>query len=159
MTWRGSTTTTKERILASLPYIFPLVVVFPLGRGLIHLLPFLAFIYLPIEPFLEIYYGIPFAGLAVFFVLLFAVVRNQNISGFIRFNTMQAILIDIALVLGNMVFGVFIPALGSQLVAETLANLIFLATLAACIYSVVQSLFGRYAEIPGISEAVESQIR
>jgi uncharacterized membrane protein len=159
MTWNGSTTPTKERIFGSLPYILPLVVAFPFGIGLIKLLPFLAFIYLPLQPFLQIYYGVPLAGLAVFFVLLFAVVRNQNISNFIRFNTMQAILIDIALVLCNMVYSVFVPALGSHLVAESTANLIFIATLGACIYSVVQCLRGQYAEIPGISEAVESQIR
>jgi hypothetical protein len=42
---------------------------------------------------------------------------------------------------------------------ETLANTIFLGILAAVVYSVFQSLMGKYAEIPAISDAVHMQVR
>jgi len=37
--------------------------------------------------------------------------------------------------------------------------MVFLGVLAMCIYAIVQSARGIYAEIPGISEAVNGQVR
>jgi hypothetical protein len=45
-----------------------------------------------------------------------------------------------------------------SLLTETLYNTIFLGTLVACIYAIIQSAMGKYAEIPGISEAAYSQV-
>ena len=94
-----------------------------------------------------------------YFLLLFLVVRNENISHFIRFNTMQAILLDIVLFLCQLIFGLLGGAVGDGLIVESLSNVIFLGTLAIVGYSVVQSLMGRYAEIPTLSEAVHMQVR
>jgi uncharacterized membrane protein len=110
-------------------------------------------------PAIIVYRAIPFAGLVVFFLLFLLVVRNERIAHFIRFNAMQAILIDIALVLCSLALEILLPALGTNLLIQTLFNVIFLATVIACGYSVVQSLLGRYPELPGISEAVYSQVR
>ena len=156
MTWRGSATA-KDRIFACLPYLLPLLSALPFGAYLFGQFPVLALILLPLQPLLAIY-SIPFASLIIFFVLFLGVVRNENISHFIRFNTMQALLIDIALFLCSMALRILVPALGTGLVGQTLFNVVFLGTLAACVYSVVQSAIGRYAEIPGISEAVYSQV-
>lgn len=156
MTWRGSATA-KDRVFACLPYLLPLLSVLPFGAYLFRQFPVLALILLPLQPLLAIY-TIPFASLIIFFVLFLGVVRNEKISHFIRFNTMQALLIDIALFLCTMALQILTPALGTGLVGQTLFNVVFLGTLAACAYSVVQSAIGRYAEIPGISEAVYSQV-
>ncbi|MBD1837617.1 hypothetical protein H6F78_21735 [Coleofasciculus sp. FACHB-64] len=156
MTWRGSATA-KDRVFACLPYLLPLLSVLPFGAYLFRQFPVLALILLPLQPLLAIY-SIPFASLIIFFVLFLGVVRNEKISHFIRFNTMQALLIDIALFLCTMALQILTPALGTGLVGQTLFNVVFLGTLAACAYSVVQSVIGRYAEIPGISEAVYSQV-
>ena len=51
------------------------------------------------------------------------------------------------------------PGLGVNLLTETLVNFAFLGALAACFYSIIQTVLGRYAEIPTISEAASSQIR
>ena len=40
-----------------------------------------------------------------------------------------------------------------------IVNFAFLGALAACFYSIIQTVLGRYAEIPTISEAASSQIR
>lgn len=158
MTWRGSTTVT-DRILASLPYLLPLLDVYPFGQFLLRQFPFLGFIYLPLQPLLALYYGFTFAGLIIFFVLYLAVVRNERISHFIRFNTMQAILIGILLSLVGLTFQILGPALGRNILTETLFNIVFLGTLVASFYSVIQSLIGRYAELPAISEASYMQVR
>lgn len=158
MSWRGTTTVT-DRIWASLPYLLPFIVGFPFGISLLQEFPILGIIFGPLFPVLSLYYTVPFLGLIVFFLLLFLVVRNTNISHFIRFNTMQAILLDIVLILCQLILGIVQPALGDSLIAETLNNVVFLGMLAAVGYSVVQTWRGEYAEIPTISDAVHMQVR
>lgn len=159
MTWRGSTDF-KDRIFACLPYLLPLFYSLQFGEHLLAQFPILTIILSPIlRPVDWIYGSFPFAGIIIFFLLFLLVVRNERVPHFIRFNTMQAILLDIALLLVSLVFSVVLEPLGDNLLTETLDNVVFLATLVACGYSVVQSLMGRYAEIPTISEAVYAQVR
>ncbi|NEQ63022.1 MAG: hypothetical protein F6K53_38945 [Moorea sp. SIO4A1] len=157
MNWRGSTDI-KDRIFAALAYLLPLIVVLPFGQFLLRQFPILGIIYLPLQPLISIYYGLPLVGLIIFFVLFLAVVRNPQISHFVRFNTMQAILLDILLVLCGLLLPILVQALGVNLLTETLYNIVFLGILAACGYSMIQSLMGRYAEIPSLSQAVYSQV-
>ncbi|MFP5274712.1 Tic20 family protein [Coleofasciculus sp.] len=158
MTWRGSTTV-KDRIFAALPYLLPLLYALPFGIFLLRQFPVLNIILVPLSPLIFIQRTIPFAGLILFFVLFLAVVRNERIAHFIRFNTMQAILLDILLVLCSFAMSILGRGLGPNFFIETLSNVIFLGTLAACGYGIVQSLLGRYAEIPTLSEAVYAQVR
>jgi len=156
MTWRGSTTV-PDRIFASLPYLLPLIDGLAFGRFLFAQFPVLQLLLIPLAPFMQLY-RLPFASLIIFFALYLGVVRNENISHFIRFNAMQAILLDIVLMLCNLVLGIFE---GPQVafIAETLYNMVFLGAFAAFVYAVVQSLLGRYAEIPPLSDAVYMQVR
>ncbi|AFY56628.1 hypothetical protein Riv7116_4197 [Rivularia sp. PCC 7116] len=158
MTWRG-TTTVKDRIFASLPYLLPLVEGLAFGSFLLNQFPALRVIFIPILPVIAIYNGIPFAGLIVFFALFMLVVRNEKIAHFIRFNTMQAILLDIVLVLSGLVVRALSPVPGANFAIETLANTIFIGLIVAVVYSVAQTIMGRYAEIPAISDAVYMQVR
>lgn len=163
MTWRG-TTTVADRIFASLPYLLPLIDGLAFGKFLFLQFPVLAVLFLPLQPVLIIYgildssfFGL--GGLIIFFALYFLVVRNERIAHFIRFNTMQAILIDIVLVLCRLIVPILAQGIQISFIVETIFNVIFLGVLAAVIYSVAQSLLGRYAEIPTISEAVHMQVR
>jgi hypothetical protein len=159
MNWRGSTNPT-DRIFACLPYVLPLVYSLSFSGPLFAQLPELQILFIPLMPILALYQTIPFASLIVFFALFMLVVRNENINHFIRFNTMQAIMIDIVLILCSVVVGFMLePILGSGLLLQTLFNVIFLGTIAAVAYAVVQSVLGRYAEIPTLSDAVYMQVR
>lgn len=159
MNWRGSTDA-KDRIFASLPYLLPLFYARPFGVYLLRQFPALQVILGGLLGPVSFIYGvIPFAEIVIFFLLFLLVVRNERISHFIRFNAMQAILLDILLFLCTLVFQFVVSPLGLGLLTQTLANVVFLGTLAACFYSVVQSLLGRYAEIPTLSEAVYAQVR
>lgn len=158
MTWRKSTTV-KDRILACLPYLLPLIEGLAFGSSLFSLFPALRVVLVPLLPLLALYTSIPFAGLIIFFALFLLVVRNESISHFIRFNTMQAILIDIVMVLCSLVLQILIPIPGASFAVQTLASTIFLGVVVAVVYSVVQSLRGHYAEIPAISDAVYTQVR
>ncbi len=158
MTWRG-TTTAPDRIFACLPYLLPLIEGLAFGRFIFEQFPAVTILLVPLFPIIQLYQSIPFAGLIIFFVLLLAVVRNESINHFIRFNTMQAILLDIILVVFQLIFSFLGGAIGAGLVGQTIANVVFLGIIAAITYSVVQSALGRYPEIPTISEAVHMQVR
>ncbi len=159
MTWRGSTDT-KDRIFAALVYLLPLYSAFAFGIFIFQQIPFLgAALAIALYPLAFLYSSLgSFGSLIVFFVLFFAVVRNPRISHFIRFNTMQAILIDILVYLLGLVLGFVARGLGANLVVETLFNVVFLGAFAACVYSIIQSVIGKYADIPTISEAAYSQV-
>mgnify|MGYP002776997092 CR=1 FL=1 len=158
MNGRGSTTV-ADRIFASLPYLLPLIDGLGFSRYWFQEFPPLKVLILPLVPVLQIY-SLPFAGLLIFFGLYFLVVRNDNTSHFVRFNAMQAILIDIVIIMCRLIVSIMEPTFqSSSFIVETLYNTIFLGVLASVIYSVVQSILGRYAEIPAISDAVNTQIR
>lgn len=168
MTWRSSTDW-KDKIFGALVYLFPLFSLFfqppDFGQYLIGQFPFLNLIAIPLLPLAIIYNllaSLPligsFAGLIIFIILFAAVVRNPDISHFIRYNAMQAILIDILLSLLSLVLSFILKGINIELFTEVLFNTIFLGTLVACIFGIIQSIMGKYAEIPLISEAAYSQV-
>jgi hypothetical protein len=158
MTWRGSTTP-QDRIFACLPYLIPFLDGLGFSTPFFRQFPMLQPLLFPFIPIMQVY-SLPFVSLIVFFALFLLVVRNENINHFIRFNAMQAILLTIVLFLCQLIFNYVLQrALQGGLILETLFNVVFLGTLAAVIYSVVQSALGRYAEIPTLSDAVYMQVR
>jgi Chloroplast import apparatus Tic20-like len=158
MAWRGSTTV-QDRIFACLPYLLPLMHGLTFGVFLLQEFPVLQYLFLPLIPLLQIYSSIPFASLIVFFALYLLVVRNESISHFIRFNTMQAIMIDIVIFLCSLLLRILMPIPGASFATQTISSTIFLGIVAAVAFAVTQSLRGKYAEIPALSEAVHMQVR
>ncbi len=165
MSWRGSASP-SDRIFASLAYLLPLLdVVAFVGQVIANsdsfLKPLLRLIVVPLVPLLSIYYAFGgFMSFIIFIALFMLVVRNDAIAYFIRFNVMQAILLGIALSLFQIVWRYILGPIfpGDSMITQTLFNTVFLATLAAVGYSVVQSALGRVAEIPTISNAVRAQL-
>jgi uncharacterized membrane protein len=169
MTWRGSTTP-LDRVFSSLLYLLPLIEAILFYSGsFFSQFPELTIVLLPLQPFIAIYTlvlrlfsfgGISLGGLIIFFAIYFLVVRNERIRHFIRFNAMQSIMLGIAMSLFGVIWiYVFQPIVGGGLIEDTLFNVIFLGTTVAVIYSIVQSVMGRYAEIPTISDAVYMRVR
>ena len=153
-------TDTKDRSLGALIYLFPLVYSLPFGIALLTQFPWLYQFFSPLIAIYGLTNSLPFASLIIFFGLWFAVVRNENVSYFLRFNGMQAILMNILQILFSLIMGILLPALGAQsLITETLNNTIFMGSIVACFYCIFCSVRGQYAEIPAISEAASSQIR
>ena len=98
-------------------------------------------------------------GCGSFLHLLFLlVVRNPKVPYPIRFNVLQAILIDIVLVLLTLAFDTVLAPLGAGFAIRTLSNTIFLGTMLLVLFSVIQSLRGKEADIPTVSEAVRMQL-
>ncbi|MGB3494105.1 MAG: Tic20 family protein [Elainellaceae cyanobacterium] len=172
MTWRGSTTS-LDRVFACLVYAFPMVQALLFYSGpFFRQLPFTQIIFAPLIPFVVVYQFIqtivPFGlgGLIIFVALLFLVVRNDRVRHFIRFNTMQAILIGIVLTIFSLIWAFFATALGLQnpagvalMLRDTVFNVLFLGAMVSSVYCIVQSIRGKYAEIPTLSDAVYMQVR
>lgn len=155
---QSDNTPTLDRLYACLVYLLPLLDGVSFGAFFFKALHLDSVFFL----LLGIYGSLPlqpFTGLIVFFVLLLAVVRRENIPHFIRFNTMQALLLDIVLMLCGLILDVLRSIIASGLFVETLYNTVFLGLVAAIGYCVVQSIRGQYAEIPAISDAVKMQVR
>ncbi len=156
--------TALDRAFAALAYVMPLTSAIGVGSAFFAFLGAQApavlnlffLLLLPLTPFIWIETQ-PFLGLAVFIVLFAFVVRNPNISRFIRFNVLQAILVSFVISIGGLAVSILGP-LTQGLLGETLLNVFFLGGMAVVVYSVIQSLMGRYAEIPTVSEAINMQL-
>lgn len=165
MTWR-STTEISDKLLGGLPYLLPLFDAVIVGGALFKLLenfpvfaPLGEILFLLITPVMIAYRLVPFGlgSLVVFFALFLLVVRNPNISHFIRFNALQAILIGIAISIGDIILSL-LQAPGLYLITDTFYNVLLFGGVAAVGYSIVQCLMGRYPEIPTVSEAVHTHL-
>lgn len=147
-----------QRLLAAAAYLLPWSDAIPFGRALFGLFPALQWLSLPALPIAVLEQAVPFGGLVLFLALYLAVVRNARVPYGIRFNVLQALLIDIVLVLVGLVFQVLLNPLGAGFAIRTLSNTVFLGALAVVAYGVVQNLRGQDADLPTLSEAVRMQL-
>jgi Chloroplast import apparatus Tic20-like len=157
MSFRGSTTV-PDRIFAGLPYLLPLLHGLGYASSFFNVFPALQFLFVPFMPLLLLY-NVRYASLIIFLALFFLVVRNENIKHFIRFNTLQALIVDIMLVIVDLILPFFGKVSGADFIVTTISNVVFLGVIAIVVYSIVQSLRGLYAEIPTLSEQVYMQVR
>ncbi len=159
--WRGANGPT-DRIFSGLAYMLPMASALPFGSVVLGQFSFLVPFVALVAPFSAFTSG--FGGLLVFILLIALVINNQRISHFIRYNVMQSLLLMIVLTLLELVFFRFFgQLLGGvdffTMILQVLSNTIFLGTLGACCFSIVQSALGRYPEIPALSDVVYTQVR
>ena len=147
-----------QRILGAIIYLLPWCDSLAFGTQLFIDFPFFQWLVIPALPIIFIRRGIPFGGLLLFLGLFIGVVRNQQIPGFIRFNVLQALLLDIAITLINYAFELFVKPLGIDLISKTLSSTVFMALLAIIIFSMVENIKGNEPDLPWISEAVKMQL-
>ncbi|WP_341885607.1 Tic20 family protein [Synechococcus sp. UW140] len=147
-----------QRLLALLTYLLPWSDALPFGRALFAVFPWLTLLQLPALPLVFLQQAVPFGSFVLFLVLYLAVVRNPQVPQYLRFNALQAILLDILLVVVSLGFNVLLSPLGDSIVLRTLNNTVFIGSLAVLLYAVLQSLRGKEVDLPTISEAVRMQL-
>jgi hypothetical protein len=149
-----------QRLLALLPYSLTWSDALPFGRDLFGSFPPLNALMLPamLVQNLGSMGGMNLGGLLLFVLLFAAVVRNPKVPYTIRFNTLQALMLDILLVVIGLVFQLLQSLLGGGLLFRTLANTVFLGTLLILLFTIVQVLRGKEADLPTLSEAVRMQL-
>jgi uncharacterized membrane protein len=158
----------RDRIYASLPYLLPMSAVVYFGASLLQQFLPLQYLFFPVIWL----YGnvlmfpvVPLLGLNGEFLILVGlyilVIRDARINHFVRFNAMQAILLEIVIFSMQLVLRLFEQIVGyspaMKLIFATLSNTIFLGIVGACIYAIAQNIAGKYSEIPAISEAALMQ--
>lgn len=154
-----------DRILAGLPYLFPLLDALPYGRAIIEhfqlqynpIFAIFAFLF-------TIYQSVPFSGLIAFFSLN-VLTNNLRLNRLIRFNIQQAILLDIALIFPGIIGSVVTFAakgLGFAVpveIANAASSALFLTFVALFLYGVGTSWLGVEGDgIPFISDRVKQRV-
>ena len=91
-------------------------------------------------------------------MLFLAVVRNPRVPYFLRFNTLQALLVDIVVVLLGYAFQILLQPLSGAFMLRTLTSTVLVAMLAIVIFALIECLRGREPDLPGISQAVRMQL-
>ena len=147
-----------QKLIGISVYILPWSDSIPFGSNLFVQFPILQFLTIPAIPLIIFESLIPFGGLIIFFGLFLGVIRNSNIPYFIRFNTLQAILIDICLILLNYAFQILIRPLGNDLMLRTLSSTCLIGMLSIMIFTIIECLQGKEPDLPGISDAVRIQL-
>ena len=164
---RRSSVDYLDRLYAVLTYLLPITAVVAFGAFLFLQFPVLQDVFFPVFKLnqilsISILNFISIRLVAWFCVFIF-VVRSSKVNHFVRFNAMQALLLDIivalmsaivqllSLILGNLAFFPFM--------LQIIASVTFLGITAAFIYSIFQCVLGKYAEMPIVSEVAYSQVR
>eukprot|EP00183_Erythrolobus_madagascarensis_P003079 CAMPEP_0185851186 /NCGR_PEP_ID=MMETSP1354-20130828/7276_1 /TAXON_ID=708628 /ORGANISM="Erythrolobus madagascarensis, Strain CCMP3276" /LENGTH=166 /DNA_ID=CAMNT_0028552111 /DNA_START=131 /DNA_END=631 /DNA_ORIENTATION=- len=148
-----------ERAVSCAVYLVPLLDSLSFGRYVFKQVPILADLILyPLAPILSVYRGVPFFAFGVFLALYILVARNATtFSRFVRFNTQQALTLDIALIIPQL-FSAFGQGIPSQ-ITENLSTSLFYAMLLIVAYTVSSNIRGITPnEIPVVSDSVEAQI-
>jgi len=151
-----------DRIIASVPYLLPLMDGVRYGRFFFQEFPQFYALLAPLQPLLKTYYTLPFAGLVAFFALYYGVVQNYNLSRFVRYNAMQSILLDILLIIPSLLENFVlrgIPKTGAYLqVTVSFYNFVWLYVLICFLYGVGSCLVGEQARLPGVADAADRQV-
>lgn len=165
---RRSSVDYLDRLYASLPYLLPMTAAVIFGTFLFLQFPPLAIVFLPIFKLNQILSISIIDFISIRFVTWFCVfifvVRSYKVAHFIRFNAMQALMLDIIIALVGAVTELFAVILGKTeafgFILQIIASVTFLGITAAFLYSVFQCVFGKYADkIPVISDVAYLQVR
>ncbi len=147
-----------QRLLGILVYMIPWSDAIPFGNNIFAQLPFLQWFAIPAVPIIVLQRGIPFGGLLLFLLLFLAVIRNPKVPYFLRFNSLQALLIDIGLILLAYAFRILVFPFGTGLLSQTLSSTVLIGVLTIIIFSIYECIQGKEPDLPAISEAVRLQL-
>ena len=155
--------TTRDKIVSALPYLLPLLDSLQFGRFLLAehsdnpVVGILGLLY-------TVYMSIPLGGLLAYLGLNF-LTSNLKLNKLVRFNTQQAVFVDIALFVPSLLAaatGFIASGAGFEVpagVTELGSDAVFGAVVLAIAYASVSSALGITPDkIPFISQAVENRM-
>ena len=140
--------TVTERVLCALPYFLPLSDGIVYARHLYETFPQQLGWTEPIAVAMIFYRNLPFATLAAFFGMSL-LSRSPQVNKLLRFNLIQAINFDIALIVPSLVGPLARWSLGNDAyklvpITDALSDVLFVALLVAIVYSVATSAVGTF---------------
>jgi uncharacterized membrane protein len=155
-----------DRAIAALSYLLPLLDGLKYSKFLLMQFPLFGLALLPLKPAIDLWYGLGFLQIAVFFGLYLGVVQNQNMKYFTRYNAQQAVLLDILLIVPD-VLARLASGLGGDDALLTggpgleiqvlMYNTVFLYVYLSSVVGVGASALGKNVKLPLVGDAAESQ--
>lgn len=179
----SSSPSVSDRALAAVPFLLPLLDAFPFGISVFIQFPFLARAFGPLAPLQLLWLSVPFAPFVAFIAVYAGIVNNASLPRFVRFSAMQAVVLDILLIIPQILLqglgGGKVGALGGAAAAErfggfgdgsggldigrqlyeTTNNTVFFFVVACVAYGVGGAFVGVPARLPLVAEAADSQVR
>ncbi len=113
---------------------------------------------IPAIPITMLEQTIPIGNFLLLLILFLGLARNPKAPYFIRFNTMQALLINLILLIIDNLTILFVQLSGPSILIEIFGKLIFIMTLTTVIFTSIRCLQGIEPDLPGISNAAKMQI-
>lgn len=153
-------TPASDRLISAASYFFPLINGIQYGRFLLAQYPILAVPLKPIYPILSLYHSVPYATFVSFFALYLGVARNPTFSRYVRFNALQALVLDVLLAVPLLVQRILSPGqtgVGLKLTVWGY-NALFVFLVACFVNGLVSSILGKTPYLPLVAEAAGRQI-
>ncbi|XP_077225420.1 protein TIC 20-II, chloroplastic-like [Tasmannia lanceolata] len=154
-----NTVPATERLVSAISYLLPVFNGLPYGRFLFAKYPNLGLLFEPIFPLLSLYRSIPYANFVMFFALYLGVVRNPSFSRYVRFNAMQALVLDVLLAIPHLLHRIFTPekGLGFKLMVMGY-DAVFVFMVACFLYSLGFCVLGKTPYLPFVAGAADRQL-
>merc|ERR1712216_221416 len=150
-----------DRVIACLPYLVPVLGSMRYARFMVQWFPnAMRMLYMPLQPLYQLYHSFPFAPLVIFFGIYIGLVNNRSMSRFVRYNALQAIMVDVLMLFPAMVETVFRPPMygwGLKVYA-LLTSSIWTVVFAVCAFCVFNNLLGKLPQLPYLHDGVNQQI-
>jgi hypothetical protein len=148
-----------ERVIAAIGYFLPFFDGIQYGRYFFLQYPAAERLLQPLFPLLQAYKSFPYSNFIAFFALYLAIVRNPRFSRYVRFNTMQAVVLDVLLIFPSLVERTFTPrgGIGFELLI-IFYNTTFLFLLACFLFGVFSCLLGKTPRLPIVADAADVQV-
>ncbi|PIA25598.1 hypothetical protein AQUCO_11000017v1 [Aquilegia coerulea] len=148
-----------DRIISAVCYFYPFFDGIQYGKYVINQFTPIQVLLQPLIPSIRVFKSFPFNGFLVFLTLYFVIVRNRNFSRYVRFNTMQAIVLDVLLIFPDLIERSFNPKEGVGLdFLMSLDSTVFLFLLVSLIYGSTSCALGQIPRLPIVAEAAERQV-
>ena len=150
--------TLGAKILGVILYLIPWADCLTFGNHLFIKYPFTQIIQLPAIPIILIERSIPFGNLLLFLGIFIGLVRNSKVSYFLRFNALQALLINIGIIILSFIFELVFSSFENSLIIRTFSNTLLMSLFSVIIYCIWSCTQGNEPNLPGISEATKMQL-
>ena len=146
------------RILGVLLYMVPWSDSLRFGNHLYLKYPLIQIIQIPAIPIFLIERSIPFGSLLLFLAIFLGIIRNSKVSYFLRFNALQALLINIGIIIVSFIFEIIFNPFLNSLIIRTLSSTLLISLFALIVYCVWSCTQGNEPDLPGISQATKMQL-
>ena len=146
------------KILGVLLYMIPWADCLTFGNHLYIKYPFTQIIQIPAIPIILIERSIPFGNLLLFLAIFIGLVRNTQISYFLRFNALQSLIINIGIIIVSFILEIIFSPFANSLIVRTISSTLLISLFSVIVYCVWSCTQGNEPDLPGISQATKMQL-